>query len=629
MTDDTFYKNYFDLKSYEKHKKQGFLIGQTFFNNKIISDHFPKQLDAKIIDIACGYGALVNAAMQKGYTNIVGVDISDEMVAIAKQLEIQNVIKHDIIDFLKDQSTSSVDVVVAIDIFEHLDTETFLLCANQINRVLKANGKLISQQPNGGSPFVGGILFGDITHERAYTPQSLTQVLKKSGFNQLKFYEVAPVVHNVKSSFRRLAWHLTVRPLLQYVLAVESGTLTGQTLTRNFVCVAQKQLRPKLGIFALHPIQYQSPIFKCIEDVGEIETMVYYGDDIGLVGAYQKEFDKNIVWDIPLLSGFQSQCLKNFTLNKFGGFFKRINPSLLILIPKNNFDYFLVHGHTYFSSWIVLLACLLTKTKLLYRGEAIPRDESGIKRKIKDLITKFYFARCAHFFYSCSENKKYFLSQDVPEEKLSFLKCSVDNTFFQKSRQKLLPNRREDRLKLGFSDDDLVIVFVARLVQRKQPLFLLQAVKELKNPNVKIIYVGDGPLSGDLKEQIGKNTEQFKLAGFVNQSGISHYYNISDVFYINSIYDASPKSLNEAMNFGLPSIASKKTGTAPDLLLRENAGFVVDSGDKEALKKSITTLFEDKKTRYEMGGNARRVIASWCPEQNADVIISQVQKTGR
>jgi len=46
--------------------------------------------------LACGYGRLVYSLKAHGYTNVIGVDISEEQVAIAHKLGITEVISQDL-----------------------------------------------------------------------------------------------------------------------------------------------------------------------------------------------------------------------------------------------------------------------------------------------------------------------------------------------------------------------------------------------------------------------------------------------------------------------------------------------------------------------------------------------------
>src|SRR4051794_34276698 len=76
----------------------------------------------------------------------------------------------------------------------------------------------------------------------------------------------------------------------------------------------------RLGIVALHPVQYHSPLYKLIAESDSMESNVIYLDTLGLEGLYQEEFRTKIVWDIPLLSGYKYLFVRNYARYRIRGF---------------------------------------------------------------------------------------------------------------------------------------------------------------------------------------------------------------------------------------------------------------------------------------------------------------------
>ena len=90
--------------------------------------------------------------------------------------------------------------------------------------------------------------------------------------------------------------------------------------------MVDKKLR--MAVFALHPIQYQAPIFRQIAIKKAFELTVLYGEDIGVRDFFQSEFAKSIVWDIPLLEGYNYKFFKNLRLLNNNIFLSRVNLGL-------------------------------------------------------------------------------------------------------------------------------------------------------------------------------------------------------------------------------------------------------------------------------------------------------------
>lgn len=374
----------------------------------------------------------------------------------------------------------------------------------------------------------------------------------------------------------------------------------------------------KIGIYALHPIQYQAPIFRALNRFDDVEVTVLYGDNLGMSNDVQQEFGQALVWDVPILDGYRSIFLKNYARDKFSGFFKRVNLTAPIKIFRSNFDVLLIHGHDNFTSIILLVLGKLLSKKVFYRGESFNITQNrSFKVRLKKSILKTILQKCDVVFYSCSGNQEYFKSLGIDDGRLRFLPCSVDNEFFQNKKKELLGSEHDVRSSLGINKEDIVILFSARMVERKRPMELLMAVSsdERLKKTVTCLFVGDGPLLDELKTFSGSMGIKSCFVGFINQSEISKYYLVADIFYIWSSYDASPKALNEAQIFGLPIVASESIGTAYDLVIRPNTGIVAASF--EEMVDGIKRLVFDKNLREYLGGNGSSVVADWSSSDSA------------
>lgn len=208
--------------------------------DRVIRRHFPADRGASILDLGCGHGTLVHLARQAGYVNALGVDTSPEQVAEAKRLGIEGVFQGDVAETLRALPDAAQDVVVAFDLIEHLTKEELLGLADEVWRVLKPGGRWIIHTPNAGSPFFGMVRYGDYTHEQAFTPASIRQLLLASRFGQVHCFEDTPVVHGAKSLARIVVWK-AIRLALRLYVAAETGHTGGDVVfTQNFLVVAVK-----------------------------------------------------------------------------------------------------------------------------------------------------------------------------------------------------------------------------------------------------------------------------------------------------------------------------------------------------------------------------------------------------
>ena len=384
----------------------------------------------------------------------------------------------------------------------------------------------------------------------------------------------------------------------------------------------------KLVIIAPHPVQYHTPLFKEVEKLHNIESMVLYCDDIGVKPIYVDEFKTTIKWDVPLLDGYKYKFLRNYSRKVVNGFFSCINPALLSEIFKNKYDVVLIQGYDNLSCWLALFAAKLTGAKVIWRGESTLKgneDSSFWKKFLKKIVLSRFFNVCDAVMYSCSGNKDYLQFYGVPESKLFPIPCAVDNEFFQSERRKYLGKENKIRKGLGIGEDDFVILFVARITENKRPMDLVKAIETIKEKNITILFVGDG-IEREIVEKYCKvNNVKAKFVGFKNQTEISKYYSIGNLFVLISGYDNSPKAMNEAMNFEIPVICTKRAGTAYDLVKESENGFLVETGDIAAIAEKIAYLNQNRCLAREMGKKSWEIVKSWNFRENARSIEKVVQ----
>lgn len=189
---------------------------------RIISKHVPpKGEKPRILDLGCGHGAFLYFLSQAGYEDISGVDGSAEQVAIAHQLGIPRVQHAEIQPFVRAIASSSADVVLLMDVLEHLAAEELFPILDDVLRVLRPGGRCLAHVPNAEGVFGMRIRYGDFTHERAFTRSSLEQVFHTVGFNHVACFEDKPVIHGPQSAIRRLLWEAGTLPF-RLLLAAET-----------------------------------------------------------------------------------------------------------------------------------------------------------------------------------------------------------------------------------------------------------------------------------------------------------------------------------------------------------------------------------------------------------------------
>ncbi len=384
----------------------------------------------------------------------------------------------------------------------------------------------------------------------------------------------------------------------------------------------------KIAFLISHPVPYYIPLFRKLSRHPQIDLTVYFCLKWGLEEVYDPGFGKSYKWDIPLLGGYKHIFLKSYNPKPTLNFFGQINPGIIKELRRNTYDAVIVHGYNFLTNWFAFLGCWLTHTPLIIKGEADSlRKTSPLKMVFKKLILTSLFKRVDAALYSYKLNKDFFGFYGVPQEKLFFYPCAVDNDFLNKEAERLLPKRNEIKKTLGIENMNIpTVIFSGKLIPRKRPMDLLEVKRLLeKKVDFNLVFVGDGVLREGLESFVAQhNLKNVYFTGFKNQSELPRLYTIADILALPSEYDPSPKVINEVLNFGVPVIASDGVGTASDIIDGEGVGFIFRRGDVDDLADNLLKVLNDSKLLKKLKENTSTAVKKWSFDGDIEGIIEAV-----
>lgn len=162
-------------------------------------------------------------------------------------------------------------------------------------------------------------------------------------------------------------------------------------------------------------------------------------------------------------------------------------------------------------------------------------------------------------------------------------------------------------------DGRLVIASLGRLVAIKGLEQAIRAVAPL--PDVELAIAGDGPARADLERLARHERANVRFVGTVVGREKSVFLRSAHAFVVPSIPLASgrtegmPTSVLEAMDHGLPVVASH-TGGIADVVRHEENGLLVPPGDVLALRAAIERL-KSEAWRERLANEARETAAQY------------------
>ncbi|HUK89183.1 MAG TPA: glycosyltransferase, partial [Blastocatellia bacterium] len=177
--------------------------------------------------------------------------------------------------------------------------------------------------------------------------------------------------------------------------------------------------------------------------------------------------------------------------------------------------------------------------------------------------------------------------------------------------------RDKARKALGIAEDEVMVLMVGTVCERKGQLDLVQAVGKLSGSkasnSLRSFIVGDR--SSDYSRELVaahsrmKQSVQSRVKVIPETIDVFMYYAAADIYLCCSRSESFPRVILEAMAAGLPIVTTPVHGIVEQVREGKNAMFF-QPGDVEALAKKLATLIDDEDLRGQMGANSKLQIDS-------------------
>lgn len=157
----------------------------------------------------------------------------------------------------------------------------------------------------------------------------------------------------------------------------------------------------------------------------------------------------------------------------------------------------------------------------------------------------------------------------------------------------------------------LVIGIVCALREEKDLPTLIRAfaLARARRPDVKLVFVGSGPVLAELERLRGELALGDSCVFAPSTAQVADWLRAIDIFVLPSRSEALSNSLMEAMACGCSVVASRIGGN-PELIADGECGLLFEAGDVEGLARQLTRLLTDDIGRRRMAEAASRLIPS-------------------
>lgn len=179
--------------------------------------------------------------------------------------------------------------------------------------------------------------------------------------------------------------------------------------------------------------------------------------------------------------------------------------------------------------------------------------------------------------------------------------------------------------------DEVNVLFLGVLIQRKGVADLLQAVKELvdgkkfQGIRVRFHIGGTGPEEEALKQYVRDNQLDscVDFLGWVDGETKKKALETNHVFILPSYNEGLPIAILEAISYGMPVIATN-VGSISEAVQEEDNGFLVNPGDVGGYVNALQRLITDYALRLSMAKRSRELAEKEYDEKKYFVKLNEV-----
>lgn len=164
------------------------------------------------------------------------------------------------------------------------------------------------------------------------------------------------------------------------------------------------------------------------------------------------------------------------------------------------------------------------------------------------------------------------------------------------------------RKSLGIAEEDIVFIFIGRIVRDKGINELIQAFSRCPQEHVKLLLVGpyeaDDPIDEQNKNIIESNPNII-TTGF--QKDVRPYLSIANCLAFPSYREGFPNVVLQAGAMNLPAIVTNISGSNEIIIEGEN-GLIIPKQDSAALENALKQLINNPDLMHRLATNARKLV---------------------
>lgn len=189
------------------------------------------------------------------------------------------------------------------------------------------------------------------------------------------------------------------------------------------------------------------------------------------------------------------------------------------------------------------------------------------------------------------------------------------------------------RAEFGFSDENILLVYMGRIAPEKNLEFLLEAFGGVAYTlsNVHLLILGGGQKDQkDYEEKLKSLPAEMQIAdrvrftGMISYADLPAYLAMCDVFITASITEVHPYSIIEAMATGLPIVGIDSPGVGDSVIDGETG--LLAKNDLAAYTAKLTYLCLNKDLQKKFGAAALKASEQFSIERTTKLMLGHYNR---
>ena len=380
--------------------------------------------------------------------------------------------------------------------------------------------------------------------------------------------------------------------------------------------------RWRVAYLVSHPIQYQAPLLRHLAERSALDVTTLFLSDHSLGSFHDPGFDREVEWDVDLLSGYRHRFLPAFGATDRLSLLRPWTRGIEGALASGEFDALWLHGYAHQAHLRAIRAARRARIPVLLRGESLllGRRTSGFGPWLRDRLLPHVLRRVDGCLAIGRANRAFYRDQGVPADRIFDAPYVVDNGRFAAQALAARPAREALRAELELDPERPIVLYASKLSERKRPLDVIAAVERLGREQPErapyLLLIGDGPLRSEVRRTVAAAERRlrrstFRRLGFVNQTELPRYLDLCDALCLPSSYEPWGLVVNEAMAAGRPVVVSDHVGSGLDLVEEGRTGAVHAVGDVDGLAAALWRVVASRDQARRLGAAAAARVAEF------------------